>query len=93
MSYALLRRYDKELMAKAEELEDLRRRLQARIAELEDHAEQARVRASKMEKEKNRLATEVREITIELENVSESTQILFIIFLEDIAHKVKPIVM
>ena len=45
--------------------------MNARIAELEDLAEQARLRAAKLEKEKNKLTIEIRELTIELETVSE----------------------
>lgn len=60
-------KYDKDMMAKTEELEDFKRRLNARLAELEDAAENARLRAAKFEKEKNRLTIEIREITIELE--------------------------
>ena len=45
--------------------------MNARIAELEDLAEQARLRAAKLEKEKNKLTVEIRELTIELETVSE----------------------
>ncbi len=45
----------------------------ARIAELEDAAAQAQTRAAKFEKEKNRLTIEIREITIELETVSDSS--------------------
>ncbi len=48
-----------------------RRKLNARIAELEDLAEQNRVRANKYEKDKNRLTAELREVTIELETVSQ----------------------
>merc|ERR1719245_1762478 len=67
-------KYDKELIAKNEELEDLRRRLNARIAELEDALEQARSRAAKFEKDKTRLAIEIREITVELESATMAAQ-------------------
>ena len=67
---ALKSRYDKDLMSKTEELEELWRRLNARIAELEDLAEQQRARAAKLDKEKNKLSIEVRELSVELEAVS-----------------------
>ena len=47
-----------------------RRRLSVRIQELEDALEQQRARAANLEKTKNRLQAELREVTIELENVS-----------------------
>merc|ERR1712045_398431 len=71
---ALRSKYDKDMMMKAEELEDLRRRLNARIAELEDACEQARTRAAKMEKEKTKLSIEIREITVELESATMAAQ-------------------
>jgi len=67
-------KYDKDMMAKTEELEDVKRRLNARIAELEDACEQARLRAAKFEKEKTRLTIEIREITIELETAQANVQ-------------------
>ena len=63
-------RYEKDILIKIEEVEDIRRKFGARIAELEDMAEQARARAAKFEKEKSRLQIEIRDITIELETVS-----------------------
>ena len=47
-----------------------RRRLNIRITELEDSCEQLRVRNASLEKAKAKLANEIKEITIELENVS-----------------------
>lgn len=46
-----------------------RRRLTVRITELEDSCEQLRVRNSSLEKAKGKLANEIKELTIELENV------------------------
>lgn len=71
---SLRSKYDKEMMMKAEEMEDLRRRLNARIVELEDACEQARNRAAKMEKEKTKLSIEIREITVELESATMAAQ-------------------
>nr|KAG5688419.1 hypothetical protein BaRGS_001201 [Batillaria attramentaria] len=65
---ALKTRFDKELAARTEELEETRRRLNIRITELEDSCEQLRVRNSSLEKAKAKLANEIKEITIELEN-------------------------
>ena len=44
--------------------------MSVKIQELEDLLEQQRQRASNLEKAKNRLTAELREVTIELENVS-----------------------
>ena len=41
-----------------------------RIAELEDAADQARNRANKLEKDKSKLQIEVRDLTVQLESVS-----------------------
>ena len=43
--------------------------MSVRIQELEDLLSQAQTRASNLEKAKNRLTQELREVTIELENV------------------------
>lgn len=51
-------------------LMDFRRKLTARIAELEELAEQARNRAAKLEKEKVKLTIEIRDLSTELEAVS-----------------------
>ena len=49
-----------------------RRRLNIRITELEDSCEQLRVRNGTLEKAKAKLTNEIKEITIELENVSDT---------------------
>ena len=49
-----------------------RRRLNIRITELEDTCEQLRVRNGTLEKAKAKLTNEIKEITIELENVSHT---------------------
>ena len=43
--------------------------MNARVAELEDQLEQARVRVNNLEKTKIKLTTEIKELTIEIENV------------------------
>lgn len=50
-----------------------RRKTSVKIQELEDLLEQQRARAANLEKTKNRLTAELREVTIELENVSTCT--------------------
>lgn len=47
-----------------------------KIQELEDLLEQQRQRAANLEKTKNRLTAELREVTIELENVSNHLDFL-----------------
>jgi predicted nucleic acid-binding Zn-ribbon protein len=46
-----------------------RRKLQARITELEGTAEQAKNKASKLEKEKSKLTIEIRDISVQLDEV------------------------
>lgn len=67
-------KYEKDMMSKTEELEDVRRRLNARIAELEDTAATALSRAAKLEKDKNRLQIELREVSIEFETAQAQVQ-------------------
>lgn len=52
-----------------------RRKLTARITELEDVAEQLRVKNGGLEKAKAKLNAELKEITIELENVRKTLKI------------------
>lgn len=59
-------------------LADFRRRLTVRITELEDTCEQLRIRCNGLEKTKNKLTAEIREITIELENVCKTILISII---------------
>lgn len=42
-----------------------------KVSELEDQLEQSRVRINNLEKTKIKLTTEIKELTIEIENVSE----------------------
>lgn len=49
----------------------LRRKLSVRIQELEDLLEQTRLRCSNLERTKSKLTAELKEVTIELENVSK----------------------
>lgn len=47
-----------------------RRKLSVRIQELEDLLEQTRLRCTNLERTKSKLTAELKEVTIELENVS-----------------------
>jgi len=44
--------------------------MQARIAELESAAEQAKGKAAKLDKDKSRLTMEIKDVTIQLDEVS-----------------------
>jgi hypothetical protein len=56
-----------------------RRKLLARIAELEEAADRERARASKLDKEKNKLAIDIRDITVEYEQVMSCLFLLLLI--------------
>lgn len=45
--------------------------MQARISELEAAAEQAKGKAGKLEKDKSRMTMEIKDISIQLDEVSE----------------------
>jgi len=44
--------------------------MQARIAELESAAEQAKGKAAKLDKDKSRLTMEIKDVTIQLDEVN-----------------------
>jgi len=46
--------------------------MQARISELESAAEQAKGKSSKLEKDKSRMTMEIKDVTIQLDEVSHS---------------------
>merc|ERR1712108_74147 len=52
-------RFDKEIQAKIEEIEEVRRRLTIRITELEDNCETLRVKCNSLEKAKAKLIVEI----------------------------------
>lgn len=56
-----------------------RRKLLARIAELEEAADRERARASKLDKEKNKLAIDIRDITVEYEQVMSCLTLLLLV--------------
>ena len=47
-----------------------RRKMQARINELESSAEQAKGKAAKLEKDKSRLTIEIKDVSMQLDEVS-----------------------
>jgi len=46
--------------------------MQARIAELESAAEQAKGKSAKLEKDKSRMTMEIKDVTIQLDEVSRT---------------------
>ena len=49
-----------------------RRKMQARISELESAAEQAKGKSSKLEKDKSRMTMEIKDVTMQLDDVSHT---------------------
>uniref|UniRef100_A0A034VWV4 Paramyosin, long form n=1 Tax=Bactrocera dorsalis TaxID=27457 RepID=A0A034VWV4_BACDO len=60
-------KYQTEVAARAEEVEEIRRKYQVRITELEEHVESLIVKINSLEKQKTRLASEVEVLIIDLE--------------------------
>ncbi|XP_054735959.1 paramyosin, long form isoform X1 [Anastrepha obliqua] len=60
-------KYQTEAAARAEEVEEIRRKYQVRITELEEHVETLIVKINNLEKQKTRLASEVEVLIIDLE--------------------------
>ncbi|XP_055702865.1 paramyosin, long form [Phlebotomus papatasi] len=60
-------KYDAEAAARAEEIEELRRKYTARIQEQEEHIESLLVKLNNLEKQKSRLQSEVEVLIIDLE--------------------------
>ncbi|XP_017138503.1 paramyosin, long form isoform X1 [Drosophila miranda] len=61
-----------EVAARAEEVEEIRRKYQVRITELEEHIESLIVKVNNLEKTKTRLASEVEVLIIDLEKSNNS---------------------
>lgn len=61
---------DAEAAARAEEVEELRRKYSARIQEQEEHIEQLLVKVNNLEKQKNRLQSEIEILIIDLERAN-----------------------
>lgn len=60
-------KWNAEVAARAEEVEEIRRKYQVRITELEEHIETLIVKVNNLEKTKTRLASEVEVLIIDLE--------------------------
>jgi len=63
-------KYDAEALARAEEVEELRRKFTARIQEQEEHIETLLVKVNNLEKQKSRLQSEVEVLIIDLERAN-----------------------
>lgn len=74
---AMKGKYERELIAKTEEYEEVRKKLTIRITELEDVSERERARASNLEKTKIKLMADIKDIQNELDNVSNFSVSLF----------------
>lgn len=62
-------KYETESSARAEEIEELRRKYTVRIQEQEEHIESIVVKLNNLEKQKSRLQSEVEILIIDLEKV------------------------
>lgn len=62
-------KYEIEGVAKAEELEETKRKLQARLAENEEVIQSLNEKVTYLEKSKQRLATELEDFTLEAERL------------------------
>lgn len=67
-------KYDSEAAARAEEVEDLRRKFTARIQEQEEHIETLLVKVNNLEKQKSRLQSEVEVLIIDLEKANSTAR-------------------
>ncbi|EDV50635.1 paramyosin, long form isoform X1 [Drosophila erecta] len=65
-------KWNSEVAARAEEVEEIRRKYQVRITELEEHIESLIVKVNNLEKMKTRLASEVEVLIIDLEKSNNS---------------------
>ncbi|XP_055623809.1 paramyosin, long form isoform X1 [Toxorhynchites rutilus septentrionalis] len=63
-------KYEAEVMARTEEVEEIRRKYTVRIQESEEHIESLQLRLSKLEKEKSRLSSEIEVLIIDLEKAN-----------------------
>ncbi|VDP38483.1 unnamed protein product [Schistosoma curassoni] len=67
---ALKSKFERELMSKTEEFEEMKRKLTMRITELEDTAERERLKAVSLEKLKTKLTLEIKDLQSEIESLS-----------------------
>lgn len=63
-------KYDSEVAARLEEIEEIRRKFTIRIQESEEHIEQLLIKLSNTEKQKSRLQSEVEVLIIDLEKAN-----------------------
>ncbi|RZC36450.1 paramyosin, partial [Asbolus verrucosus] len=67
-------KYEAECVARAEEVEELRRKYTARITEQEEHIEALLVKVNNLEKQKSRLQSEVEVLIIDLEKANNTAR-------------------
>lgn len=67
-------KYETEAAARAEEVEELRRKFNIRIQEQEEHIEALMVKVSNLEKQKSRLQSEVEVLIIDLEKANNTAR-------------------
>lgn len=67
-------KYESEAVARAEEVEELRRKYTARITEQEEHIESLLVKINNLEKQKSRLQSEVEVLIIDLEKANNTAR-------------------
>lgn len=67
-------KYETEAIARAEEVEELRRKYTARITEQEEHIESLLVKINNLEKQKSRLQSEVEVLIIDLEKANATAR-------------------
>ncbi|GJQ76864.1 putative motor protein [Trypoxylus dichotomus] len=67
-------KYEAECAARAEEVEELRRKYTARITEQEEHIESLLVKINNLEKQKSRLQSEVEVLIIDLEKANNTAR-------------------
>lgn len=87
-------KYESEGLARLEELEESKKKLQLKLQEADEHIEQLNVKCSGLEKTKQRLAGELEDMSIEVEratalaNTLEKKQKSFDKIVADWKHKV-----
>lgn len=67
-------KFETEAVARAEEVEELRRKFSARIQEQEEHIEALLVKVNNLEKQKSRLQSEVEVLIIDLEKANNTAR-------------------
>lgn len=67
-------KFEGEAAARAEEVEELRRKFGARITEQEEHIESLLVKVNNLEKQKSRLQSEVEVLIIDLEKANNTAR-------------------